>query len=148
MLGRHAEVDDLRRRLRRRGRGELGLGAPRGAEELPGELGLGLHRDTDGWLMVAREARRRAHVRIVFSPEEGCQDDEAVAGADRLEFIKKVLTQVTVGENEGIESALRRFKRQVSKSGIFTDLKRLRHHETPIEKYKRKLQQRRKARRR
>jgi small subunit ribosomal protein S21 len=58
------------------------------------------------------------------------------------------LTQVTVGENEGIESALRRFKRQVSKSGIFADLKRLRHHETPIEKYKRKLQQRRNARRR
>ena len=66
----------------------------------------------------------------------------------RIKFIWKILTQVTVGENEGIESALRRFKRQVSKSGIFADLKRLRHHETPIEKYKRKLQQRRKARRR
>ena len=66
----------------------------------------------------------------------------------RIYFISKILTQVTVGENEGIESALRRFKRQVSKSGIFADLKRLRHHETPIEKYKRKLQQRRKARRR
>ena len=66
----------------------------------------------------------------------------------KIRFIWKILTQVTVGENEGIESALRRFKRQVSKSGIFADLKRLRHHETPIEKYKRKLQQRRKARRR
>ena len=39
-------------------------------------------------------------------------------------------------------------QRQVAKSGIFADLKRLRHHETHIEKYKRKLQQRRKARRR
>jgi small subunit ribosomal protein S21 len=29
------------------------------------------------------------------------------------------MTQVVVGENEGIESALRRFKRQVSKAGIF-----------------------------
>ena len=66
----------------------------------------------------------------------------------KIYIIQKILTQVTVGENEGIESALRRFKRQVSKSGIFADLKRLRHHETPIEKYKRKLQQRRKARRR
>jgi small subunit ribosomal protein S21 len=56
------------------------------------------------------------------------------------------MTQVTVGENEGIESALRRFKRQVSKAGIFADLKRLRHHETPIEKYKRKAQQRRRRR--
>ena len=57
------------------------------------------------------------------------------------------MTQVTVGENEGIESALRRFKRQVSKAGIFADLKRLRHHETPVEKYKRKAHQRRRRRR-
>ncbi len=59
-----------------------------------------------------------------------------------------ILTLVTVGESEGIESALRRFKRQVSKAGIFGELKRLRHHETPVEKYTRKLQQRRKTRRR
>ena len=58
----------------------------------------------------------------------------------------RFMTQVTVGENEGIESALRRFKRQVSKAGIFADLKRLRHHETPTEKYKRKAQQRRRRR--
>ena len=64
------------------------------------------------------------------------------------EIILIFLTQVTVGENEGIESALRRFKRQVSKAGIFGELKRLRHHETPVEKYKRKLQQRRRSRRR
>ena len=57
------------------------------------------------------------------------------------------MTQVTVGENEGIESALRRFKRQVSKSGIFADLKRLRHHETPIENTK-KVTTEKKARRR
>ena len=56
------------------------------------------------------------------------------------------MTQVTVGESEGIESALRRFKRQVSRSGIFSDFKRLRHHETPVEKYKRKAQQRRRRR--
>ena len=59
-----------------------------------------------------------------------------------------LLTLVTVGESEGIESALRRFKRQVSKAGIFGELKRLRHHETPVEKYKRKLQQRTRVRRR
>lgn len=62
------------------------------------------------------------------------------------ELICSFMTQVTVGENEGIESALRRFKRQVSKAGIFADLKRLRHHETPTEKYKRKAQQRRRRR--
>ena len=58
------------------------------------------------------------------------------------------MTQVTVGENEGIESALRRFKREVVKSGTFNELRRIRHHETPVEKYKRKLQQRRRSRKR
>lgn len=48
------------------------------------------------------------------------------------------MTQVTVGENEGIESALRRFKRQVSRAGIFQDMRKNRHFETPLEKAKRK----------
>lgn len=58
------------------------------------------------------------------------------------------MAQVTVGENEGIESALRRFKRQVSKAGIFPDFKKHRHFETPIEKRKRKAIARRKQNRR
>ena len=57
------------------------------------------------------------------------------------------MTQVVVGENEGIESALRRFKRQVSKAEIFPDIKRQRHFETPIEKHKRKEIARRRKRR-
>lgn len=57
------------------------------------------------------------------------------------------MTQVVVGENEGIDSALRRFKRQVSKAGILPDLKRRRHFETPIEKRKRKEIARRRQRR-
>ncbi|HEY9908250.1 MAG TPA: 30S ribosomal protein S21 [Thermosynechococcaceae cyanobacterium] len=48
------------------------------------------------------------------------------------------MTQVLLGENEGIDSALRRFKRQVSKAGILADLKSHRHFETPLEKQKRK----------
>jgi small subunit ribosomal protein S21 len=48
------------------------------------------------------------------------------------------VTQVILGENEGIESALRRFKRQVSKAGILQDVKKKRHFETPLEKAKRK----------
>lgn len=56
------------------------------------------------------------------------------------------MTQVVVGENEGIESALRRFKRQVSKAGIFSEVKRRRHFETPQEKKKRKEVARRKKR--
>lgn len=48
------------------------------------------------------------------------------------------MAQVTVGEHEGIESALRRFKQAVSKAGIFPDIKKNRHFETPIQKRKRK----------
>ncbi len=49
------------------------------------------------------------------------------------------MTQVVLGENENIDSALRRFKRQVSKAGILADVKFHRHFETPLEKRKRKL---------
>ncbi|NET36623.1 MAG: 30S ribosomal protein S21 [Cyanothece sp. SIO1E1] len=48
------------------------------------------------------------------------------------------MTQIIPGENEGIESVLRRFKREVSKAGIFPDIRKHRHFETPIEKRKRK----------
>jgi small subunit ribosomal protein S21 len=48
------------------------------------------------------------------------------------------MTKVILGENEAIDSALRRFKRQVSKAGILADVKYHRHFETPIEKRKRK----------
>jgi small subunit ribosomal protein S21 len=58
------------------------------------------------------------------------------------------MTQVILGENESIDSALRRFKRQVSKAGIFPEIRRLRHFETPIEKRKRKAIARRRRKRR
>jgi len=55
------------------------------------------------------------------------------------------MTQVILGEDEGIESGLRRFKRKVSQAGIFPDMKKNRHFETPIEKAKRKAIARRKS---
>ena len=48
------------------------------------------------------------------------------------------MSQVIPGESEGNESVLRRFKREVSKAGIFPDMRKHRHFETPIEKRKRK----------
>jgi small subunit ribosomal protein S21 len=57
------------------------------------------------------------------------------------------MTQVVLGDNEGIDSALRRFKRQVSKAGILADVKYHRHFETPIEKRKRKAVAARRKRR-
>ncbi|MBC7969736.1 MAG: 30S ribosomal protein S21 [Verrucomicrobia bacterium] len=48
------------------------------------------------------------------------------------------MAQIIPGESEGIDSVLRRFKRAVSKAGIFPDMRKHRHFETPIEKRKRK----------
>ncbi|MGK7878424.1 MAG: 30S ribosomal protein S21 [Xenococcaceae cyanobacterium] len=58
------------------------------------------------------------------------------------------MTKIIVGQSEAIESALRRFKRQVSNAGIFSDLKKNRHFETPSEKRKRKEMARHKEHRR
>ena len=57
------------------------------------------------------------------------------------------MAQIIPGENEGIESALRRFKREVSKAGIFPDMRKHRSFETPIEKRKRKALAKHKQRR-
>ncbi|HCF28830.1 MAG TPA: 30S ribosomal protein S21 [Cyanobacteria bacterium UBA11049] len=57
------------------------------------------------------------------------------------------MTQIILGEDEGIESALRRFKRKVSSAGIFPDMRKHRHFETPIEKRKRKARDKQKRRR-
>lgn len=48
------------------------------------------------------------------------------------------MVQVAVGQDERIDSVLRRFKREVSKAGILADVKKNRHFETPLEKRKRK----------
>ena len=58
------------------------------------------------------------------------------------------MTQVIPGENEGIESTLRRFKREVSRAEIFPDMRKHRFFETPIEKRKRKALAKQKQRRR
>lgn len=58
------------------------------------------------------------------------------------------MAQVILGEDEGIESALRRFKRKVSSADIFPDMRKNRHFETPIQKRKRKALAKHKRRRR
>ncbi|MFM7219858.1 MAG: 30S ribosomal protein S21 [Nodosilinea sp.] len=57
------------------------------------------------------------------------------------------MTQITVGEEESLESALRRFKRKVSRADIFSDMRKNRHFETPPEKRKRKTLARHKQQR-
>jgi small subunit ribosomal protein S21 len=49
--------------------------------------------------------------------------------------------KVNVGDGEPIESALRRFKREVNKSGHLMDLRHRRHFENSQEKVKRKVKE-------
>ncbi len=58
------------------------------------------------------------------------------------------MAQIIPHDGEGIESALRRFKREVSIAGIFQDMRKKRHFETPLEKAKRKAKEKHKKRRR
>lgn len=48
---------------------------------------------------------------------------------------------VVVGDGEPIESALRRFKRQVNKSGHLMELRHKRYFENPQERKKRKVKE-------
>jgi small subunit ribosomal protein S21 len=57
------------------------------------------------------------------------------------------MAQVIIRENENIESAIRRFKREVSRAGILQDVRKNRHFETPLEKARRKASNRRRMRR-
>ena len=41
------------------------------------------------------------------------------------------MTQVIVGENEGLENALKRFKRKCQKDGIISDLRRKEEYVKP-----------------
>ncbi|MCC5643700.1 30S ribosomal protein S21 [Nostoc sp. CHAB 5824] len=49
------------------------------------------------------------------------------------------MNQIIVGENKGIESALRRFKREVSKAVVFPAIRKHCYFETPLQKLKYKM---------
>lgn len=48
------------------------------------------------------------------------------------------MAEVKVGSNESIDSALRRFKRETSKSGVLAEIKKRKHYEKPSVKKKKK----------
>lgn len=56
------------------------------------------------------------------------------------------MAEVRVGENENIESALRRFKKKIQKAGILSEIKRRERYEKPSIKKKRKSEAARKRR--
>ncbi len=54
------------------------------------------------------------------------------------------MSTIRVGENESIDSALRRFKRKCSRDGIIGDLRRKEHYEKPSVRRKKKSEAARK----
>ena len=54
------------------------------------------------------------------------------------------MAEVKVGENESIESALRRFKKKIQKAGILSEVKKRERYEKPSVKRKKKSEAARK----
>ena len=61
-----------------------------------------------------------------------------------VKVVLKRMSEVKVGENESIESALKRFKKKVQKAGILSEIKRRERYEKPSVKRKRKQEAARK----
>ena len=61
-----------------------------------------------------------------------------------LSFLVLTLKSVRVGENENLDSALRRFKRKCSRDGIVGDLRKKEFYEKPSVKRKKKSEAARK----
>ncbi|RMH67496.1 MAG: 30S ribosomal protein S21 [Cyanobacteria bacterium J003] len=57
------------------------------------------------------------------------------------------MAEVRLGENESIESALRRFKKKIQKAGILSEVKRRERYEKPSLRRKRKQEAARKRKR-
>lgn len=56
----------------------------------------------------------------------------------------KKMSTIRVGENESVESALRRFKRKCSRDGIIGDLRKKEFYESPSVKKRKKAEAARK----
>ena len=63
---------------------------------------------------------------------------------EKQKVVKQKMAEVKVGENESIESALRRFKKKIQKAGILSEVKKRERYEKPSVKRKRKSEAARK----
>jgi len=54
------------------------------------------------------------------------------------------MSEVKVGKNESLDSALRRFKRQIQKAGVLAEARRRDHYEKPSVRRKKKSEAARK----
>lgn len=58
------------------------------------------------------------------------------------------MTEIKVGDNESIDSALKRFKRQCARTGVLSEYKRKEFYEKPSAVRKRKIDAAKRKRRR
>ena len=58
------------------------------------------------------------------------------------------MTEIRVGENESIDSAIKRFKRQCARSGVLKEKKKREHYEKPSLKRKKKSEAAKRKKRR
>jgi small subunit ribosomal protein S21 len=54
------------------------------------------------------------------------------------------MAEIKIKDNESLDSALRRFKRQCARSGVLTELRKREHYEKPSVKRKKKAEAARK----
>lgn len=54
------------------------------------------------------------------------------------------MAEIKIKDNESLDSAIRRFKRQCAKSGVLTELRKREHYEKPSVKRKKKSEAARK----
>ena len=57
---------------------------------------------------------------------------------------EKTMSEIRVGENESLESALKRFKRKCARSGVLAEVRKREHYEKPSVKRKKKAEAARK----
>ena len=57
------------------------------------------------------------------------------------------MSEVKIRDNESLDNALRRFKRQCAKSGILSEIRKREHYEKPSVKRKKKAEAARRNRR-
>jgi small subunit ribosomal protein S21 len=59
--------------------------------------------------------------------------------------VNQGVAEIRLGENESIDSALRRFKKKIQKAGILSEIKRRERYEKPSLRRKRKAELARKV---
>ena len=58
------------------------------------------------------------------------------------------MAEIKIKDNESLDSALRRFKRQCARSGVLTELRKREHYESPSVKRRKKSEAARKNKKR